>query len=109
MATNVQQHVDALLDKVEAEQPGIAHSITLAPVNALLLPVQGTELLCRGVEGPLRGHIYRNCLVWEQEIFDYVVIVSPVVDRSLVGSRKTRFFADLRDGRIGIYPPFFVD
>lgn len=109
VSNGVQQLVDAMLDKVEAEQPHIDHTITMTPVNALFLPVHARELPARDVDGPLRGHIYRDCLVWEQEFLDHVVIVSPVVGRVPEEAWVPSYYGNLRTGDIGPFPPFVDD
>ncbi|QHC65075.1 hypothetical protein GSU69_19675 (plasmid) [Rathayibacter festucae] len=105
MTNDVRQLVDVMLDKAEAEQPDVAHTITVTSANALFLPVDAMELPARDVEGPVRGHIYRNCLVWEEEFLDHVILVSPVVGRDFETRQPPAYYGDLRDGTIGPFPP----
>lgn len=87
--TRVQQLVYAMLDAAQSPEPKAEHSITLTTENSLLLPTHATELPCivDGVDGAYRGHVYRDCMVWEQPVLDHLVIVTPVVGRVTKDSR----------------------
>lgn len=96
-----------MLDAAEAADPGIAHSIALTPENSLLLPVHATAAR-RGVEeidGAYRGHIYRDCMVWDEPGPGYLIIVQPVVGRAIEDARRPSYFGDLRTGEFGTAPP----
>ncbi len=67
--------------------------------------IDAMELPARDVEGPVRGHIYRNCLVWEEEFLDHVVLVSPVVGRDFETRQPSSYYGDLRNKTIGPFPP----
>tara|TARA_B100000378_G_scaffold263923_1_gene247115 strand:+ start:310 stop:642 length:333 start_codon:yes stop_codon:yes gene_type:complete len=105
--TDVQQLVDAMLDAAETANPGTAYSITLSSGNSLLLPVHAPELhgTAGGVDGAYRGHVYRDCMVWDEADLDYLVIVQPVVGRVVEDSRGPTYFGDLRTGTFGTVPP----
>jgi hypothetical protein len=103
----VQRLVDAMVDAAAAAHPAIRHSITLSPENSLLLPRDARELrrTVEGVDGAYRGHVYRDCIVWDQPVLDYLVIVQPVVGRDVETARAPTYFGDLRTGAFGTEPP----
>lgn len=105
--TPVQQLVDTMLDTAETADPRTEHSITLTPENSLLLPIHATELprIVDGVDGAYRGHVYRNCMVWDQPVLDHLVVVQPVVGRAPEDSQGPTYFGDLRVGTFGTEPP----
>jgi len=106
-ATHVQRLVDAMLDAAQAADPRTEHSITLTPENSLLLPIHANELprIVDGVDGAYRGHVYRDCMVWDQPVLDHLVIVQPVVGRVTEDSHGPTYFGDLRSGTFGTEPP----
>ncbi|MBN9176368.1 hypothetical protein [Microbacterium sp.] len=105
--TYVQRLVDAMLDAAQSAAPKAEHSITLTPENSLLLPIHATELprIVDGVDGAYRGHVYRDCMVWDQLVLDHLVIVTPVVGRVTEDSHGPTYFGDLRSGTFGTEPP----
>ncbi|MBP2420762.1 hypothetical protein [Microbacterium imperiale] len=96
--------VDAMFDAAQSADPKAEHSITLTPENSLLLPIHATELP-RIVDGAYRGHVYRDCMVWDHPVLDHLVIVTPVVGRVTEDSNGPTYFGDLRNGTFGTEPP----
>ncbi|WP_102191264.1 hypothetical protein [Microbacterium aurantiacum] len=81
MKTPLQELVDAMLDDAQATHPGIEFSITLSPANSLLLHRDADRLnrpTADGREGYYVSHVYRDCMVWDQPIYEHLVIVGPV-------------------------------
>ena len=104
--TQVQQLVDEILDVAFTNHPTSRWSITISPENSLLLPVQANEVPGSRdhVDGAYRGHVYRGCMVWDQAVQDYLIVVQPVIDRDLDRARPT-YFGDLRSATWGMSPP----
>lgn len=92
----VQRLVDAMLDLVLKEHPGVEFSAVVPAQETLLLP-KHSDKLWRGA-GYYRGHVYRDCLVYDGAMDDFVALIPLDAD-------APAYYGMLATGEITTTPP----
>lgn len=99
---DVAEVLDAMLDRVRAEHPGVEWSITVAEEQAARVPVDGNKLwrAVNGRMGYYAGHVYRDCLVDVLPMKPWFLFITPVDEHDV-----DALYGDLRTGVIATTPP----